>query len=148
MKSTAAAAGGISGCVVWLVVLAVLLTCLAPAAFGFALITTTSNLAASVVGPLVCPAGSTAYIERAPTTFVDDQGFTREAMGAEMVCADSAGTVVARPAPLPNWIWTGLVCGAGLAIGAVLALALAAPAGVVVGRVVGRRQKKAPTALP
>jgi hypothetical protein len=134
MKSTAAAAGGISGCVVWLVVLAVLLTCLAPVAFSFALLTTTSNLAASVVGPLVCPADSTAQIERLPTTYVDDEGFTREAMGAEMVCADAGGNVVARPAPLPNWIWTGLVCGAGLAIGALAALALAAPAGAVVGR--------------
>jgi hypothetical protein len=94
---------------------------------------------------MVCPAGSTAIIERAPTSYIDDQGFERDAMGAEMVCANVRGEIVARPAPLPNWIWTGLVCVAAIIVACALALVFAAPLGVVVGGVIGRLTGKKAT---
>jgi hypothetical protein len=131
---TASNAGALSGCAVWLIAAAALSLCLIPAACLFALFTGTSELSAGLIGPLVCPPGATAVIERAPTTYVDDEGFTREAMGAEMVCADDAGQVVARPAPLPNWLWTGLVSAAALVLAGGLGLVFAAPVGVVVSR--------------
>ncbi len=140
---TSAAAGTASGCVVWVILAVVLSLCLVPVACVFTLFTTTSDLAARIVGPLVCPAGTRAQIETAPTTYVDDQGFTREAMGREMVCVDEQGAVAARPAPLPNWIWTGLVGAAALALAGGLALVFAAPAGAVVARVRGRRDQRA-----
>lgn len=146
MKSTSAAAGTASGCVVWLVLAVVFGTCLLPVGIIVTVFTTTSELAATVVGPMVCPAGSAAIIERVPTTYIDDQGFEREAMGAEIVCADASGDVVARPAPLPNWIWTGLVCVAAIVLACVLALLFAAPLGVVVGGVINRLMRKKATA--
>jgi hypothetical protein len=127
---------------VWLVLAAVFGTCLLPVAIVVTVFTTTSELAASVVGPMVCPAGSTAIIERVSTTYIDEQGFEREAMGAEMVCADASGEVVARPAPLPNWIWTGLVMAAAILLACMLALVFAAPLGVVVGGVINRLTRK------
>lgn len=132
MKASGAV-GAVSGCAAWAILAAVLSLCLVPVACVFTLFTTTSDLAAGIVGPLVCPAGTQAQIETAPTTYVDDQGFTREALGREMVCVDETGAVAARPAPLPNWIWTGLVSAAALALAGGLGLAFAAPAGVLLG---------------
>jgi hypothetical protein len=134
LTKTAAATGAVSGCVVWVILSVVPSMCLVPVACVFTLFTTTSDLAAGIIGPLVCPKGTQAQIEVAPTTYVDDQGFTRESTGREMVCVDEAGVVAARPAHLPNWIWTGLVSGAALALAAGLGLVFAAPAGVVLGR--------------
>jgi hypothetical protein len=141
LTKTSATVGRLSGCALWLVAAAVLSLCLVPVAFVFTLFTSTSDLAAGVVDPLVCPAGTHAQIETAPTTYVDDQGFTREAMGREMVCVDDAGAVVARPAPLPNWIYAGLVGLAALVLAGGLALLFAAPAGVLLGRLTNRLGK-------
>ena len=141
MKSTSAAVGAVSGCSVWAVVAALMATCLVPIACLLTMFTGTTDLAAQIVGPLVCPAGSTAIIEHSPTTFTDDDGFERSAMGAEMVCVDANNEVVANPAPLPNWIWTGLLVGAALVLAGGLAVVFAAPAAVVMGRLTNRRPK-------
>lgn len=141
MTKTSAAVGTLSGCTAWLILAAALSLCLGPVACLFSLFTSTSNLAASIVGPLVCPVGTQAQIEIAPTTYVDDQGFTREAIGRELVCVDVAGAVAARPAPLPNWIWAGLAGAAALALAGGLALLFAAPAGVLLGKLAHRLGK-------
>jgi len=138
MASTSRAVGAVSGCAVWSIVAALLATCLVPVACVFTMFTSSTELAAGVVGPLVCPAGSSAIVERGLVSYVDDDGFTREAMGAEVVCVDAAGVVVARPAPLPNWLWSGLVIGAALVLAGGLALLLAAPAGVLLSRMTRR----------
>ena len=134
MTKTSATVGAASGCTVWGIVAALLGTCLVPAACLFALFTGTTELSAGIIGPLVCPSDSIAVIERAPTSYVDDDGFTREAMGAEMVCVDAQGDVVARPAPLPNWVWTGLLTGVAVVVAGGLGLVLAAPAGLLMAR--------------
>jgi hypothetical protein len=138
MKSGSAAAGALSGCTVWLVLVAVLSMCLVPVACLFTLFTSSSDLAASVVGPMVCPAGTTAEIETATETYTTDDGFTREALGREIVCTDHSGVVLARPEPLPGWIWTGLWTVVALGLAGLLALVFAAPAGVMVGKLLGR----------
>jgi hypothetical protein len=141
MKSASAAGGALSGCTVWLVLVAVLAMCMVPVACVFTLFTGTSDLAAGIVGPMVCPANSRAQIETSTETFVDENGVPLSAAAREMVCVDDDGAVVARPAPLPNWIWTGLVSAAALILAGLLALLLAAPAGVLVGGLLGRMKK-------
>lgn len=138
MAGTSKTVGAVSGCAVWAIVAALLATCLVPVACVFTLFTSSTELAARVVGPLVCPAGATATVERGLVSYVDDDGFTREAMGAEIVCVNAQGTVVARPAPLPNWLWSGLVSVAALVLAGGLAVLLAAPAGLVISRMGGR----------
>lgn len=142
MKSTSMAAGTVSGCLVWLVLVAVFGVCLIPLGFVFALFTETTELAARTVGPIVCPANSVAKIETSPTTYIDENGVELQAVGAEMVCVNEAGTVVANPAPLPNWVWGGLVFLSAVLLAGLLAFVFAAPAGVVVGGVISRLKKK------
>jgi hypothetical protein len=104
----------------------------------FTLFTSTSDLAASVVGPLVCPGESTPEIETSTGTYVDENGVPLNAATREIVCVDHSGSVVSRPAPLPGWIWAGLVTVAAVVVCVVLAAVLAAPAGVLVGGLIGR----------
>jgi hypothetical protein len=139
MKLTSPA-GTVSGCIVWLLTFLVFGLCLAPTALIFAIFTGSSGMAARVVGPLVCPENSTAQMETGTATYVDDEGFTRTAATSEMICVDAAGTVVARPAPLPGWLWTGIAFAAAILLAGLLALLFAAPAGVLVGRLAKRRR--------
>lgn len=142
MSSPSRAAGMISGCLIWFILVGVFSSCLLPASFVAALFTSNTDLSAKIVGPMVCPAGSSAVIERVPTTFQDENGVQTQGLGAETVCANSAGQVTARPAPLPNWIWDGLMLLLFAVVSAVLALIFAAPAGVLFGNLVKRMQKK------
>jgi hypothetical protein len=138
MKSPSTAAGAFSGCLIWMVLMGAFSLCLIPAAFVAALFTETSDLAVQTIGPIVCPANSKAKIVYSSTTTTNEQGTELQARGAEMVCVNSDGKTVAEPAPLPNWLWNGVLSLAAVALAGVLALVFAAPAGVLAGKLTSR----------
>ncbi len=139
MKSASAGAGTISGCLVWLVLFFFGGMCLMPVALVFNAFTSASDLSASIVGPMVCPAHSTARIVDAGTTdIIDSQGVEQSAAATAMVCEDAAGKVVLEPDPLPFYIWDAITCLFVPVVAGILALLLAAPLGGGVAWLVGK----------
>ena len=143
MKS--AATGTLSGCVVWIIVFCVLLTCLIPvAAFVGGLSSTlAADFVAGTLEPYLCPEGSHAEIITFQTTSVDDFGNRQPATGFEMQCVNAQGVITRDPSPDYGFIWLGVLGLAALVLAAVLAFLLAAPAGILLARLFsGRKARK------
>ena len=140
-----AASGTVSGCLVWIIAFVVLLTCLVPTAMGVAGVTSTvsGEFVARALQPYLCPDGSTAEIVTHQTTSTDEFGNESPATAYEMQCVDSGGNIVREPSPDYAFIWIGVLGAVGLALSAVLAFVLAAPAGVLIGRLLAGRKKNA-----
>jgi hypothetical protein len=141
MKSVAA--GTTSGCLVWVLVFAVVSLCLCPVAAVIGGLTSTlqADFVAGVLGPYLCPVNSTAEIITFQTTMSDGPGDERLATGFEMQCVDATGRIVRAPSPDYAFYWVGLLAVGGLGIAVLLALLLAAPAGALIARFTGHSQQ-------
>lgn len=135
MKS--AAAGTVSGCIVWVILLGVLATCLFPVAFTVGMLTTQSDLAVKTTAPYVCPKETTPHINSYEGTTTDDNGFETPATIYELQCLDANGKVVYTDPIVWGFIWLGIAMAIAVVVTGVLALLLAAPAGVLIGRFFG-----------
>jgi len=140
MKS--AKTGAISGCIVWALVFSILCMCLLPVtmAIGSITSTVTGDSVARILGPRLCPAGSTAEIFTYETTTTDENGFETPTTAFEMRCVDANGNTVKDLGPTYAFIWTGILGGLGLILSAVLAFLLAAPAGTLIARAIQKKQ--------
>ena len=139
MKHTKTAA--VSGCVVWIIVFGILSACFLPVGTMVGGITSFSNFAIQTVGSLLCPAGTTAQSYSYATTTTDEFGNSQPSTAYELHCIDAMGTVVKNDPVLYAFLWIGIIAIIGLGIAAILAFALAAPAGVLIGRMLNRGQK-------
>ncbi|HUE97874.1 MAG TPA: hypothetical protein VMN99_01395 [Anaerolineales bacterium] len=134
--------GALSGCIVWIIVFGVASACLLPAGVVVGGFTSVSNFAMQTLEPVICPDGTTAESYSYPTTMIDEFGNTQPSTAYELHCVDTSGTVVKEDPILYAFLWMGIVAAIGLGIAAVLAFALAAPAGVLISRLLNRRQKQ------
>jgi hypothetical protein len=138
-NSDARTSGSVSGCVVWILVFALFSTCLLPVSIIASVFTTDTPIYVSILGPMFCKNDTKAIIKTEQTTMRNSNGIEEPALGASMVCVNSAGKIISEPAPLPTWTWNGLGLLAGLVIAALLALLFAAPLGVLVTRLLRRK---------
>jgi hypothetical protein len=131
--------GAMSGCLVWLVVFGLLSACLCPLAMLAAGITSATNaeFVAQALGPALCPPETTPHIASYATTIHED-GADKPATGYELRCLDAAGLVAANRGGSYALLWSGLLGAGGLALAALLALLLAAPAGALFARLTKR----------
>lgn len=134
-------AGALSGCIVWVIVFGVLSFCLLPVSIIIGGFTSVSNFAMQTLAPLICPDGTTAMSYSYATTTTDEFGHTRPSTAYELHCIDANGTVVKEDPVLYAFLWMGIIAVIGLVIAAVLAFALAAPAGIFIARVLNRNKK-------
>jgi ABC-type glycerol-3-phosphate transport system permease component len=134
-------AGTASGCIVWILVFGILSACLLPAAIMIGGFTSVSSFAMRTVGPIICPDGTTAESYSYATTTTDEFGNSQPSTAYEIHCIDASGTVVKEDPILYAFLWIGIFVLIGLGIAALLAFALAAPAGVLIGRVLDRDKK-------
>ena len=139
MKITKASTA--SGCVVWIIVFGILSTCLLPAAMVIGGFTSVSSLAIRTIGPVVCPDGTTAESYSYATTTTDEFGNSQPSTAYEIHCIDASGTVVKEDPVLYAFLWIGIFVLIGLGIAALLAFVLAAPAGMLIARVLDRNKK-------
>lgn len=139
MKTTAA--GTVSGCIVWIIVFGGLSLCLFPIAVMIGGFTAPSQLAMQTLGPLLCPAGTTAESYSYPSTTTDEYGNSQPSTAYEMHCIDTNGTIVKKDPVSYAFLWTEITAILGLAIAALLALVLAAPVGVVIVRLLNRNKQ-------
>lgn len=138
MKSTTT--GTLSGCVIWLIVFCVIATCIVPVAATAGGISSGTNFAVGIVGPMVCPDNTTPKINTYATTSRDENGFETPATGYELQCFDTSGKIVKTDPVAFAFIWIGIIAGIGLILTAILAFALAAPAGVLIARWMNRNK--------
>ena len=133
-------AGTVSGCIVWILVFGILSACLLPAAMMIGGFTSVSNFAMRTLGPIICPDGTSAESYSYATTTTDEYGNSQPSTAYEIHCIDASGTVVKEDPVLYAFLWIGIIAIIGLVIAALLALALAAPAGVLITRVLDRKK--------
>ena len=136
-----ATAGTISGCVIWIISIGVIMSCVLPIFIVIGSITSFSQFAIKTTGSFVCPDGTTAESYSYETTTTDEFGNSQPATGVELHCVDQTGTVVKKDPVGYAFLWDGIFAVAGLMISAVLAFVLAAPLGVLIGRLFKGVQK-------
>jgi len=137
MKTT----GAVSGCIVWIIVFGILSACFLPVSMIIGGFTSVSNFAMQTLGPVICPDGTTAESYSYATTTTDEFGNSRPSTAYELHCIDATGAVVKEDPVLYAFIWMGIIAVIGLVIAALLAFALAAPAGVLIARFLDRNKK-------
>jgi len=126
--------GTISGCVVWLIVFAVLGMCMIPVAMAVGGLTSGTQLAVRTVAPLVCPEGTSGRPYSYETTMINDNGVRVPATATELHCVDASGETVKKDPVLFAFIWQGVSAGAAVVVMAALAFLLAGPAAVLASR--------------
>jgi len=139
-----AAGGALSGCVVWGFVFLLLLGCLVPAAMMIGGVSSTlgGEAVARRMSPLLCPEGSSGEIITYQTITTDEFGNPGPSTAYEMQCVDDSGSVTREPSPDYAFIWLGILGALALLTAGLLSLLLAAPVGVLIGRVLRRREAK------
>jgi ABC-type glycerol-3-phosphate transport system permease component len=137
MKTT----GAVSGCIVWIIVFGILSACFLPVSMIIGGFTSVSNFAMQTLGPVICPDGTTAESYSYATTTTDEFGNSQPSTAYELHCIDATGAVVKEDPVLYAFIWMGIIAVIGLVIAALLAFALAAPAGVLITRLLNRNKK-------
>ena len=135
-------AGTASGCLVWIIVFGILNLCLIPTAMMVGGVTSVSTFAMQTVGTFICPEGTVGQSYSYATTTTDEFGNSQPSTAYELNCVDSNGEVVKEDPILYAFLWTGAIVLLGLGIAALLAFVLAAPAGVLIARVLDRQKKR------
>jgi hypothetical protein len=139
MKSAKTSA--ISGCVVWILSIGIITSCVLPVFIVIGSITSFSQFAIRTTGGIICPVGTTPKSYSYETTTTDEYGNHQPATGVELHCVDQSGTVVKSDPVGYAFLWDGIFVLIGLIISAVLAFAFAAPIGILIGRLFNRSQK-------
>lgn len=139
MKS--ATTGTISGCVIWFIVFGMIGSCLLPVAMFIGGFTSVTDSAMQTVGPFICPDGTTVESRSYATTTNDEFGNPQPSTAYVLQCVDAKGEVVQEDPVLYAFIWMGILAFIGLVISALLAFALAAPAGILIARLFKREPK-------
>ena len=139
MKS--AAAGTVSGCVVWMIVFCIMSMCSLSAVMAVGAVTATSDFTVEIMGRYLCPPDSTAETITHPSTSTDSNGNTIPSTAYEMQCVDSDGKIVRAPSPDYAFIWLGVLGAAALLLSVLFAFLLAAPAGVLIASLTNRLRK-------
>jgi len=138
MKS--ARTGTISGCIVWVIVFGIIGTCIIPVAALVGGLSSTSGPALKVVGPMICPENTSPKIHTYASTTFDEYGFERPATGYELQCIDINEKVVKTDPVVYSFIWIGIIAAIGVVLTGILAFAFAAPAGVLIAKLLNRNK--------
>ena len=139
MKQTSA--GALSGCLVWVIAFVVISMCIFPVSMIVGVSTSVTDFAMETVAPLICPEGTSAQSRSYATTTTDEFGNSEPSTAYVMQCVDSNGDVVMEDPVTYAFLWTGAIAGIGLILAGVLAFVFAAPAGVLIAKLLSRMKK-------
>lgn len=131
-----ATTGTISGCLVWVIAFGAISICILPISFVGSMSTMTSDFAIRQTGAILCPDNTTPKI-RSFATYGSGPSTT-----SVLECVDASGDVVKEDPILYAFLWMGIFAAIGLVIAALLAFLLAAPAGILISRLLRRGQKQ------
>lgn len=136
-----ATTGAVSGCIVWFIVFGIFGACLIPAGMMIGGFTSVTDFAMQSLEPLICPDGTTAKSRSYATTTNDEFGNPQPSTAYVMQCVDAENKVVKEDPVAYAFIWIGIIAGIGLILAGILAFIFAAPAGLLVARVIDRNKK-------
>ncbi len=139
MKQTSA--GALSGCLVWVIAFVAISMCIFPVSMIVGVSTSVTDFAMETVAPLICPEGTSAQSRSYATTTTDEFGNSEPSTAYVMQCVDSNGDVVMEDPVTYAFLWTGAIAGIGLILAGVLAFVFAAPAGVLIAKLLSRMRK-------
>lgn len=139
MKQTSA--GALSGCLVWVIAFVAISMCIFPVSMIVGVSTSVTDFAMETVAPLICPEGISAQSRSYATTTTDEFGNSEPSTAYVMQCVDSNGDVVMEDPVTYAFLWTGAIAGIGLILAGVLAFVFAAPAGVLIAKLLSRMRK-------
>jgi ABC-type glycerol-3-phosphate transport system permease component len=137
----AATAGTLSGCIIWMISIGMIASCILPIFSIIGSASSFSEFAIRITGKIICPDGTTPTSYSYQTTTTDEFGNSLPATGYELHCIDEAGTVVKSDPVGYAFLWVGLFALVGLIISIILAFLLAAPLGVMIGKLFKRTQR-------
>lgn len=140
MKQTSA--GALSGCLVWIIAFGVISMCILPVSMMVGGFTSFSDLAIQQTGRFICPENTTPDVYSYATTTTDENGNRQPSTAYVLQCKDASGEVVKEDPVGYAFLWIGVIAGIGLILSGILAFVLAAPAGVVIAKLLGRIKKK------
>ncbi len=140
MKQTSA--GALSGCLVWVIAFGVISMCILPVSMMVGGFTSFSDLAIQQTGRFICPENTTPDVYSYATTTTDENGNRQPSTAYVLQCKDASGEVVKEDPVGYAFLWIGVIAGIGLILSGILAFVLAAPAGVVIAKLLGRIKKK------
>lgn len=133
--------GLVSGCVVWGLTIGIILSCLMPVFIISGSITSFSQPAIQTTGNFICPDETRPERYSYETTTTDEFGNTQPSTAYELHCVDRNGEVVKKDPIAYSFLWIGGFAFVGLILSGILAFALAAPAGALIGRLLNRNPK-------
>ncbi len=136
-----ATTGTVSGCLVWIIAFFVISMCVLPVSMMVGGFTSVTDFAMQTVAPLICPEGTSAESRTYATTTTDEFGNSQPSAAYVMQCVDSSGNVVKEDSVVYGFLWIGMIAGIGLILSGVLAFVLAAPAGVLIAKLISRIKK-------
>jgi len=130
MKSAGTTA--FSGCLIWVILIAVISSCILPIFVVIGSVSSFSDVAIKTTGGWLCPQGTTPESYSYETTTQDENGFDQPATAYELHCVDASGNVVKTDPVLYAFIWIGIFLGIGLIVTAILSFIFAVPGGMLV----------------
>lgn len=133
--------GTLSGLIVWIIACGLISSCLGPAAMMVGGFTSVSDFAIQRMGALICPENTTPDVRTYATTTTDENGNRQPSTAYVLQCKDASGEVVMEDPVGYAFLWMGILVGIALILSVVLAFVFAAPAGVLIARLVGRRRQ-------
>ena len=136
MKSAGTAT--FSGCLIWVLLVAIISTCILPVAMAVGGFSSSSDYAIKTTGNWLCPQGTTPESYSYETTTQDENGFDQPATAYELHCVDASGSVVKTDPVLYAFIWIGIFAGIGLIVTAILSFIFAVPGGMLVTKLLER----------
>ena len=138
MKS--AKTGAVSGCVIWILLIGIVSTCMLPVFFVVGSVTSFSHYAIQTTGKFLCPGGSRPESYSYQTTTHDENGFSQPTTAYELHCVDASGEVVKNDPAAYAFLWIGIFAGIGILVSVGLSFVLAAPAGALITRFLNRNK--------
>src|SRR4030095_6393662 len=123
--------GAVSGCVVWILLMGVISSCILPCFFVVGSITSFSDYAIRTTGRFLCPEGSQPESYSYATTSTDEYGNSHPATAYELHCVDAEGEVVKTDPIVYAFLWDGIFAVVGFIVAIGLSFLLAVPAGAL-----------------
>ena len=133
--------GVIAGCLVWLLAFGVISVCIVPIFMVVGGITSASDFAINITGKIICPDGTTPESYSYATTTRDENGNSHPSTAYELHCVTANGEVLKNDPVGYSFMWIGIFVLVGLIVTGGLAFLLAAPAGVLISKLLNRMKK-------
>jgi len=127
-----------SGCLIWLILISVVGSCILPVFFLIGSLSSFSDFAIKTTGGWLCPEGTTPESYSYATTSRDQRGFERPSTAYELHCVDPSGNVVKNDPVLYAFIWIGIFAALGGIVTAILSFVFAVPGGMLVTRLLDK----------